>query len=147
MKSPTSMKEVQRLAGRIASLSRFMVALTRKALPFFSLLKKESTFEWMPKCEPAFTEFKRYLSCPPILSKLETDKPLFLYLSVSNMATASALVREDSRQQHPVYFISKVLQGPEVRYRKLEKFVLALVITAQRLRQYFQAHTIVVRTD
>ena len=44
MKSLTSVKEVQRLTGRIVSLSRFVMVSARKALPFFSLLKKESTF-------------------------------------------------------------------------------------------------------
>ena len=119
MKSLTSVKEVQQLTGRIASLSRFMTASAQKAWPFFALLKKESTFEWTSKCEAAFTKFKRYLSSPPILSKSDVDKPLILYLSVSNMAVASTLVKEEARQQYPVYFESKVLQGPEVRYRKI----------------------------
>ena len=54
MKSPTFIKEVQRLTGMIASFSRFMAMLAQKALLFFSLLKKESSFEWMSKCEEAF---------------------------------------------------------------------------------------------
>ena len=45
MKSPSSVKEVQRLTGRIASLSRFLAVSARKASPFFSLLKKENNFE------------------------------------------------------------------------------------------------------
>ena len=147
MKSPTTVKEVQCLTGRIASLSRFMATSARKSLSLFSLLKKGNAFEWTSECEAAFLDFKEYLSCPPILSKPEVEKPLFLYPLVSNASIAEALVREDSRQQHPVYFISKVLQGPEIRYRKNEKVALALVIAARRLRQYFQAHTIVVRTD
>ena len=108
---------------------------------------KGNNFEWTSECEAAFTDFKQYLSCPPILSKLEVEKSLFLYLSVSDAVIAGALVREASRQQHPVYFINNVLQGPELRYWKIEKVALTLVIAAQRLLQYFQAHTIIVRTD
>ena len=144
MKSPTTVKEVQCLIGRIASLSRFMATLARKALLFFSLLKKGNTFEWTSECEAAFDEFKKYLSRPTMLSKPEAGKPLFLYLSMSYAALAWALVWEDSRQQHPIYFISKALQGPEMRYQKIEKIALALVIAARRLRQYFQAHTIII---
>ena len=62
MRSPTSVKEVQRLTGRIKSLSRFMAASAWKAFPFFSLLKNESTFEWTQEYEAAFNEFKWYLS-------------------------------------------------------------------------------------
>ena len=123
-------KEVQHFTRKIASFSRFIVASARKALPFFSLLKKGNTFEWTLKCEDAFDEFQKYLSCPLILSKLEVGKPLFLYLSVSNMAIFGALVREDSRQQHSVYFVSKLLQGPDKRYRKIKKVALALVVAA-----------------
>ena len=41
MKNLTTMKEERRLIGRITSFSRSMVALARKALPFFSLLRRE----------------------------------------------------------------------------------------------------------
>ena len=92
MKSPTTVKEVQCLTGRIASLSRFMAASAQKVIPIFSLLKKGNTFEWTSECEAVFSDFKQYLSCPPIMSKLEVGKPLFLYLSVSDTATAGELI-------------------------------------------------------
>ena len=63
----------------------------------FALLKKESTFEWTPECETAFILFKEYLSCPPILYKLEVGHRLYLYLLVSNAVIANALIWEDSR--------------------------------------------------
>jgi len=43
--------------------------------------------------------------------------------------------------------VSKVLQGPEVRYQTLEKEALAVVFSARRLRHYFQSFTMVVMTD
>ncbi|GAU30744.1 hypothetical protein TSUD_145410 [Trifolium subterraneum] len=42
---------------------------------------------------------------------------------------------------------SKALQGPELRYQRIEKVALALVTAARKLRYYFLAHTVVVRTD
>ena len=147
MKSPNSMKDVQRLTGRIASLSRYLAASARKAAPFFSLLKKESNFDWMPECETAFQEFKTYLLSLPILCKPEIGYPLYLYLSVSDSTITDVLVKEDTRQQFLVYFVSKTLQGTKIRYQKLEKVALALIFAAYRLRQYFQAHIIIVRMD
>ncbi|XP_071695404.1 uncharacterized protein [Rutidosis leptorrhynchoides] len=47
----------------------------------------------------------------------------------------------------PIYFVSKALTGSELNYHPIKKFVYALVITARRLRRYFQAHPIVVLTD
>ena len=46
-----------------------------------------------------------------------------------------------------MYFVSKVLQGPETRYQAIEKVVLAVVFTTRRLRHYFESFTVIVMTD
>ena len=55
MQSPSKMKEVQSLTGRVAALSKFI---------------SRAQFLWDDKCEQAFGLFKEYLSKPPLLSKL-----------------------------------------------------------------------------
>jgi len=75
------------------------------------------------------------------------DVPLQLYFAVTERVINSVLVQEQDRVQKPIYFVSKVLQGPEVRYQALEKAALAMVFSARRLRQYFQSFTVVVMTD
>jgi len=62
-------------------------------------------------------------------------------------AISSVLVQEQDQTQRPIYFVSKVLQGPKVRYPTLEKAALAVVFSARRLRHYFQSFTVVVMTD
>ena len=47
----------------------------------------------------------------------------------------------------PIYSVSKVLQGSEVRFQALEKAALAVVFSAKKLRHYFQSFTVVVMTD
>ena len=63
MPSPSSIKEVQRLTGRIAALSRFVSKASDKCQPFFQVLKK--AFQWDTKSEEAFSALKTYLSSPP----------------------------------------------------------------------------------
>ena len=63
MPSPSGIKEVQRLTGRIAALSRFVSRASDKCQPFFQVLKK--AFQWDTKCEEAFSALKTYLSSPP----------------------------------------------------------------------------------
>nr|XP_025635645.1 uncharacterized protein LOC112729699 [Arachis hypogaea] len=147
MKSPGCIKDVQRLAGRLTSLSRFLGASAAKALPFFNLMKKGMAFEWTPACEEAFQHFKEILAAPPVLGKPKDGEPLYLYLAITGEALAAVLVREEGRAQQPVYFISRALQGAELRYIKLEKLALALLTSSRRLKQYFQSHQVVVRTD
>ncbi|XP_015944950.1 uncharacterized protein LOC107470092 [Arachis duranensis] len=146
MKSPGCIKDVQRLAGRLTSLSRFPGASATKALPFFNLMKKGIAFEWTPACEEAFKHFKEIRAAPPVLGKPKNGEPLYLYLAITGEALAVVLVREEGRAQ-PIYFVSRALQGAELRYGKLEKLALALLTTSRRLKQYFQSHQIVVRTD
>ncbi|XP_057746752.1 uncharacterized protein LOC130966021 [Arachis stenosperma] len=87
------------------------------------------------------------LAAPPVLGKPKDGEPLYLYLAITSEALAAVLVREDGKAQQPVYFISKALQGAELRYSKLEKLALALLTSSRRLKQYFQSHQVVVRTD
>jgi hypothetical protein len=44
MRSPTSVKEVQQLTGRIAALSRFLSGAGEKAFHFLSTLRKTEKF-------------------------------------------------------------------------------------------------------
>ena len=43
--------------------------------------------------------------------------------------------------------MSKVLQGPEVRYQAIEKATLTVVFSARRLHHYFQSFTVILMTD
>ena len=73
--------------------------------------------------------------------------PLRLYFAVTERAVSAVLAQEQNQAQKPIYFVSKVLQGPEVRYQALEKAALAVVFSARRLHHYFHSFTILVMTD
>lgn len=56
------------------------------------------------------------------------------------------MVRE--KEEHKVvYYISKVLQGEEMRYFIVEKFALTVIIIARKMKSYFQAYQVIVLTD
>jgi len=60
---------------------------------------------------------------------------------------SGALVREDEGVQKPVYYVSHSMNGPQTRYQKLEKLVLALFIISRKLKHYFQTFPITVLTE
>ncbi|XP_068476630.1 uncharacterized protein [Phaseolus vulgaris] len=140
MRSPTSVKEVQQLTGRMAALSRFVSAGGEKGHPYFQCLKRNSRFA-------SFIKLKEYLATPPVLFKPVAGVPLRLYFAVTERAISSVLVQEQDQVQRPIYFVSKALQGPETRYQSLEKAALAVVFSARRLRHYFHSLTVVVMTN
>ncbi|XP_075521447.1 uncharacterized protein LOC142554667 [Primulina tabacum] len=133
MVSPRGPKDVQQLTGRVAALARFISRLAHRSLPFFRTLRKAKKFEWGPDCEKAFTELK--------------SKPLWVYLSATEGAVSSVLVKSEGSVQQLIYYVSHALKGAEIRYSGLEKLALALVMTARRLRPYFLSHPIVVLTN
>ncbi|GKV49432.1 hypothetical protein SLEP1_g56182 [Rubroshorea leprosula] len=77
----------------------------------------------------------------------KTGESLYLYLGVSKEAVSSVLLREENKQQKPICYVSKVLQGAEQNYPVVEKATFALVYTAHKLRAYFQSHQIIVYID
>ena len=105
MASPKTVKEVQKLTGRIATLNRFVFKETKKCMPFFKTLKQ--AFAWTDECEAAFQELKRYLSNPPLLSLSKQGENLYMYLAVSATAVNASLIQEEDKKQLPVYYVSQ----------------------------------------
>ena len=95
MASSQTVKEVQKLTGRIATLNRFVSKATDKCLMFFKTLKQ--AFTWTDECEEAFQDLKRYLSNLPLLSPSKERENLYLYLAMSTTAVSVALICEEAK--------------------------------------------------
>ncbi|RDX72162.1 hypothetical protein CR513_48397, partial [Mucuna pruriens] len=106
MRSPQNVRKVQQLMGRIMALSRFISRSAETARPIFGALKKAGSFTWTPECEEAFLKFKAMLATPPVLTRSTEGIPLYLYISVSNVAISA----ECKGNQRLVYFISKLFE-------------------------------------
>ena len=48
--------------------------------------------------------------------------------------------------QHPVYFVSSLLQGARSSYSSMQKLLFGLLMALRKLRHYFQVHEITVVT-
>ncbi|XP_074351431.1 uncharacterized protein LOC141690538 [Apium graveolens] len=135
------------LTGRIAALNRFVSKSSDRCKEFFKAIKLAGKdFAWTSECEEAFKRIKEQLGNPPMLSKPLDDESLILYLAVSEYSISAVLVREEDGQQSPVYYVSKRLHDAETRYTSMEKLVYALILASRKLRPYFQAHRVEVRT-
>jgi hypothetical protein len=83
MQDPVSVKDVQKLTGRVTTLNRFIPRAAERSLPFFQVLRSTKNFQWSETQKQAFKELKDDLSnmtklCPP-----EPRSPLLLYVSAS----------------------------------------------------------------
>lgn len=93
MKVPRTQRDIQKLAGYLASLRRFSLKLAERCLPFFEILKgarNKKFVDWSTECVAAFEEVKKHLMNPPILSKFEPGETLSLYLSAGPYAISAS---------------------------------------------------------
>ena len=56
--TPTELKQVQKLVGCVAALSRFISRLGEKALPLYRLLRRTDNFEWTDATMAGLEEIK-----------------------------------------------------------------------------------------
>src|SRR3954468_1414595 len=75
----TCLKDIQRLTGCVAAVSRFVSRLGEKALPLYKLLKKADKFTWTDEADSALRQLKEILSSAPILAGPEPGAPVNLH--------------------------------------------------------------------
>ncbi|XP_071700375.1 uncharacterized protein [Rutidosis leptorrhynchoides] len=135
--APTTVKEMQSLNGKLASLSRFLSrGADKQLLPFFKTLKgclNKKKIVWNEEAEKAFVEMKIRIANLPTLTSPLKEETIYLYLAASRECISVVLVSERERRQTLIYFVSRVLQNAEANYPKLEKLTLALVHTTRKL--------------
>ncbi|GJS31239.1 reverse transcriptase domain-containing protein [Tanacetum coccineum] len=130
--SPKTLKEMQSLSGKLASLNRFLAKSAERALPFFNTLKnitKENKHEyrWTPKAEEAFQQMKRLIISLPSLTPPFPKETLYAYLAVAKEAVSAVLLTDQNGRQCPVQYVSRTLNDAEKNYSPLEKLALSLV--------------------
>nr|GEX90478.1 reverse transcriptase domain-containing protein [Tanacetum cinerariifolium] len=91
--SPRTIKEVQSLNGKLASLNRFLSKSAEKSLSLFQTLKKcikKSDFYWTAEAKQAFQQLKQHLSELPLLVAPKPQEELIIYLSATYGAISAA---------------------------------------------------------
>ena len=121
MLSLKSIKDIQKLVGRIANLNQFVCRSTNKCLPFFKLFRNITRFAWNDHCEKVFSKLKAYLSSPPLLVNPKLGDKLYMYLAALEETLITILVKETSKGQLLVYYISKELHDLKLNYNQIEK--------------------------
>jgi hypothetical protein len=100
MKLPKCIKDIQKLTGCMAALSRFISRLGEKSLPFFKLLKAKEKFEWLEEADTTFAELKQFLTSPPVLTVPKEGRTLLLYIAATNRVVSTAIVIEREEVGH-----------------------------------------------
>ncbi|GJU96315.1 reverse transcriptase domain-containing protein [Tanacetum coccineum] len=118
-----TLKEMQSLSGKQASLNRFLA-------------------------KRGFSTDERDRINPSHHNKTTLPKETqYAYLAVAKEAVSAVLLTDRNERQCPVQYMSRMLNDAEKNYSPLEKLALSLVNLKRRLRRYFEAHPVKVITD
>ena len=83
MEEPQSVRDVQKLIGRIVVLNRFIPRSADRSSSFFKTLRSSSKFEWGEEQKKAFKELKDYLENLTKMTSPNPQETLLLYMSAS----------------------------------------------------------------
>ena len=139
MAIPTDLKHIQKLAGCVAALSRFISRLGEKALPLYRLLRRTEHFVWTDAAAAGLDEIKTLLANNPVLTAPNIGEPMLLYIATTHQVVSAVLVVEREVDgykfplQKPVYYVSMVLTPCKSRYPHYQKIAYAIFMASQKL--------------
>ncbi|XP_073298471.1 uncharacterized protein [Primulina huaijiensis] len=79
-------------------------------------------------------DLKIHLAELPVLVKPEPGEKLFVYLSATEYAVSSVLVKEEGSDQKPLYYVSHALRGPELCLAGCGVGVVIVSPTGERIK-------------
>ena len=128
MPPPSSIRQLQSLQGKANFLQIFIVNYAEVTKGFMRFLKKGVPFFWDDFAQCSFDALKNTLTSAPILSPPYYSRDFLLYLAAAESTIGMVLVQEDDAlAEHAIYYLSRGLIGPELRYTPIEKLALATV--------------------
>jgi hypothetical protein len=140
--------QLQSSQGKSNFLRCFVPDYTTRTHGFLRLLHHDIPFEWDEHAQTTFDDLKAALSHAPLISPPDYDRDYILYLSTSTVSVAGVLIQlGDDGREHVIYYISKNLSGPPLKYNHEEKLALTVVVAVQKLRHYIFLHTTKVVVD
>ena len=125
----TTKTELQSLLGKINFIRTFISNLSERILSFSPLLKlkNDQEFKWGDIQQRAFEEIKEYMKCPPVLVPPQQGKPFKLYILADDKIIGSAILQEFEGKERFVFYLSRRLLDPEMRYSPTEKIMLVFI--------------------
>jgi hypothetical protein len=148
VKPPQSRKEVQRVIGRIITLNRFIAKLAEQSLPFSLYSGALEVFNGGQSSRELLTQSKiTYKNC------LRWQVRSQISHAHGGKWIPHARKRQMQRRQKAFATSASILcfRSPswlqEVCYSKMEKICYVVVMSARKLRHYFEAHRVRLLTN
>nr|GEV57630.1 reverse transcriptase domain-containing protein [Tanacetum cinerariifolium] len=82
---------------------------------------KKSDFHWTTEAEEAFKQMKQLIAELHMLTAPTKNKELIVYFAAAKETVSAVLMTEREAKRMPIYFVSRALRGPKIKYTSMEK--------------------------
>jgi hypothetical protein len=126
---PWNLQQLQSLQGKAKFLRCFVPDYAICTHSFLRLLCHDIPFQWDDHAQQSFDDIKAALSHAPLISAPDYNHDYILYVSASTVSVVGVLIQlGDDNREHVIYYVSKNLSGPHLKYKHEEKIALAVVL-------------------
>ena len=136
MKPPTNVTELKGFMGMVNFMSKYVPSMSTMMSPLSMLLRKDTTWIWDTPQQRAFDDVKRAIASSGTLAFYDPQRPTAVSTDASSFGTGGILLQEHDGVYHPVAYVSRTMTEAEKCYAQLEKELLAIVWTCERLSRY-----------
>lgn len=127
------MRDVRIFLGLAGYYQRFIKDFSKLASPLFGLLGKYFKFIWSENCQEALDTLKSNLMTSLIQRGPNWALSFDIHIDALTKTIGVALGQIDEKFPCAIYFISKDLPKEELKYTVIEKELLAIVHSSNRL--------------
>ena len=145
--APTNLRQLRRFLEMMGWYSRFIPKFTDYHAPLNKLPRKGIKWQWEKEQEDAFHKLKLALTQAPVLARPYFSRPFCLQTDASDIAIAAVLRQEFEGEEHPIYYVCRMLTRTERNYTDTEREFLAVLWAVKRLGGYLLGNQFTVITD
>ena len=145
---PTCLTELRGFMGAINQLRIFDPKISKVTGPLRDLLKKKSSFLWLPVHQNAFEAAKKLITSPPTLALFDPKLPTRLETDASKLNGFGFVLRQQHGSEWKIVVCgSRFLRDPELNYSVIDLEALAIQFAIKKCHLYlsglehFTVHT------
>ena len=147
LKAPTNTTELRRFMGMVNQLGKFSPNLATITQPLRELLSIKRSWVWGPEQAKSFSQVKKELTRPTILTLYDPAAPTKISADASSYGLGAVLLQQSKSSWRPVAYASRAMSETEKRYAQIEKEALAVTWACDKFHNYILGREFEIETD